>query len=115
MVEVKYDQLLKTKRENDAFETVVQISPIDPTDSPYTVKDTDINLIIDTDTGAVTVNLPAGENGRRLTIKNSGSSGNDITVNPSGADTIEGDSSFAVHDAESIQLLYETTQKWVIK
>ncbi len=87
---------------------------IDDTDSPYTVLATDEIIFVDTDTAAVTVNLPAGD-GQHYRIVNTGSSGNDVTVDPDGTEELFSGGagvSFALIDAEIINIYYETTKGW---
>lgn len=80
-------------------------------DSPYTILSNDDPLICDTDGGAITVNLLAGTIGDNHTIKNAGSSGNNVTVVPAGSDTIEENT---IYDAEYLDLVFETTENWVV-
>lgn len=64
---------------------------IDSTDSPYSIADTDINLICDTSGGNITVTLPASiSSNRKFRIKNTGSG--TVTVAGNG-NTIDGVSS----------------------
>lgn len=83
------------------------------TSSPYAVLATDDELFVDTDGGAITINLPAGVNGKRYRVINSGSSGNDITLNPNGAENLIGaNSSITLSDGDVIIIVYETTEGW---
>ena len=59
-------------------------------DSPYTVLATDHEIFCDTDGGAIEIDLPAGIEGDEKIWYNCGSSGNDLTVDPNGAETIFG-------------------------
>jgi hypothetical protein len=99
---------------NDQVEThggrIVETTRV--TASPYAVVNTDHHLFVDTDSGAITVNLQAGADGRTLRIINVGSSGNAVTVSPSGAETIRGGASLTLTDGQSTILTYETTEKW---
>lgn len=67
-------------------------------------------VLCDTDGGAITVTLPTGIEGTEYEIKNVGSSGNDVTL--SASETLE---ESTLYDAESFQMVYEDTEKWVIK
>lgn len=82
-------------------------------DSPYAVLATDEIIFVDTDSGAVTVNLPAGVDGTHYRIINCGTSGNAITVNPNGAELLLGvNSSYTLLDGQVMELNYETTEGW---
>jgi hypothetical protein len=71
---------------NALFVEVVRV-----TSSPYTVLTTDHTLMVDTDSGAITVNLPGSAGtGRHLIIVNVGSSGNLVTVTPDGSELLTG-------------------------
>lgn len=88
---------------------------IDDTDSPYTITDTDgiSNLICDTSSGNVTVNLPtlADNFGRSLKVINE-SGANDVNVNPEGTEKINNyDSDFIItEDFGFIDLLGSANQ-----
>ena len=87
---------------------------IDDTDSPYTVLATDEIIFVDTDTAAVTVNLPAGA-GQHYRITNTGSSANDVIVDPNGSEQLFSAGagvSFALVDAETINIYFESTKGW---
>jgi len=78
-----------------------------------TTLDADDHVVIcDTDGGAFTVNLPQGVAGTEYIIVNSGTSGNDVTVDGNGAETINGDLTQPVSDGESMQIIFETTEGW---
>jgi hypothetical protein len=70
-------------------------------------------VFVDTDGGAVTITLPAGVDGTHYRIINTGSSGNDVTITPDGAELLIGaNSNFTLYDAESLDMVYETTEGW---
>jgi hypothetical protein len=96
---VDYDKLCSTNR-------------ITHTSSPYTLLGSDEVLFVDTDGGAVTVNLPAGVEGRHFKIINVGSSGNNITVTPNGAEKIFASASETLSDAEVIDIHFNGTEGW---
>ena len=67
----------------------------------------------DTDGGAFTVNLPAGTDADYVRIINCGSSGNDVTVAPNGAELLTGaNASRTLSDSGVIILTYQTTEGW---
>jgi hypothetical protein len=81
-------------------------------DSPFTLTGTERDLFVNTDAGNVIVNLittyPA-----IYSIKNSGSSGNTVTINPAGAELLFGvNAPLVIYDGEVIDLQYETTEGW---
>jgi len=67
----------------------------------------------DTDGGAISVTLPANDNGRTYRIINSGSSGNDVTITPDGTELLHGvNASDILFDGENLLITYETTEGW---
>jgi len=80
------------------------------TDSPYTVLSTDHVIFADTDAGAITINLPAGIDGREYKIINCGS--NDVTLTPNGAELLNGSNASMAFGAGVIVVTYETTEGW---
>ena len=98
-------------------EEVLQIAPLSSTDSPYTVQDRDKLILADTATAAVTVNLPAGTDGRMIYIKNIATSGaNNVTVTPNGSDDIDRlGVSFGLTPMDSIKIIYsEDEANWFV-
>jgi hypothetical protein len=92
---------------------IVKTTRLINTDSPYTVLSSDYEIFCDTDAGAITVNLPAGVDGTKYRITNTGSSGNDVTVAPNGAELLTGtNASRTLSDRSVIILTYETTEGW---
>lgn len=82
-------------------------------DSPYTATLYDEVIFCDTDTGPITVNLPAGKNGLGYRIINCGSSGNDVSVVPDGSELIDGiNGSKTLSDGSVVDLCYESTEGW---
>jgi len=85
------------------------------TDSPYTVLGIDEVIFCDTDGGAITANLPAGIPGKHYKLINTGSSANDLTVDPNGTEQLYGAGAgvaATVADGEVIDIHYETTEGW---
>lgn len=83
------------------------------TSSPYTALRTDDDIFVDTDGGAITINLLAGIDGKKYRIINTGSSGNDVTVAPNGAELLTGaNASRTLSDSSVIILTYEPTEGW---
>jgi hypothetical protein len=91
------------------------VTRITDSDSPYTILITDDIILCDTDSGAVTANLPAGTDEERHTVKNTGSAGNNVTLAPDGTEDLEGENANeTIGDAESFQVIYETMEGWRI-
>ena len=107
------DALRTISRSPLADRRFVPLTVIDATDSPYTATEDDIYIDADATSGAITVNLPAGQGGRIYNIKNSSSAGaNIVTVVPNGTDTIDGAASASLNPTptrESITIVYEST------
>jgi len=71
------------------------------------------HVFCDTDGGAFNVTLPAGTAGRTYRLVNVGSSGNDVTIIPDGAELLRGINANAVLiDSSEVTLVYETTEGW---
>jgi hypothetical protein len=82
---------------------------IEGADSPYGVLSNDITLLVDTSASAVTLNLPAGVEGRRITVKHIAgtASTESITINRNGSDTIEGNTSYTINtDLGCVSLVF---------
>ena len=78
-----------------------------------TLDATHHNVFCDTDGGAFTVTLPAGEDGREYRIINTGGSANNVTITPDGTELILGaNSSITITDGVARRLVYETTEGW---
>ena len=78
-----------------------------------TLDETYYVVYCDTDGGAITVTLPAGDNGRTYRVINTGSSGNDVTLTPNGSELLNGfNASETLIDAENLLITFETTEGW---
>lgn len=74
-------------------------------DSPYTILPGDEEIPVNTDSGPVTLLLPAIIDGKKYRIMNVGSSGNNVTLTPDGTDKINGESGDqTLYDAEKFIL-----------
>lgn len=83
------------------------------TTTPYTAYATDHHIYVDTDGGAITVNLPVGVVGTEYVIRNVGSAGNNVTIVPNGTEKLMGTAaSDVLIDGEQLQIVYETTEGW---
>jgi len=86
--------------------------------SRYTANQTLVaanhNVACDTDGGAFTITLPAGRAGTEYRIGNTGTSGNDLTITPDGAELLIGaNDSFDLTDSEVLHVVYEPTEGWM--
>jgi len=82
------------------------------TDSTATLDADDHVVFVNTDNNDVLILLPPGVEGTSYRIINCGSSGNDITVVGSGAETIWGDTDITLADGDIIDLVYNTIEDW---
>lgn len=72
----------------------------------FSVTDNDYLMLVDASASGVTVALPAAQLGRTLIAKKVDSSGNAVTLNPVGAETIDGAGSLATSTQyETLRLL----------
>jgi hypothetical protein len=78
----------------------------------YTADATDHIIFADTDGGAFTVTLPAGVEGTHYKIVNCGSSGNALTVDGDGAETVWGAATATLNDGDILNLHYNATEGW---
>lgn len=79
--------------------------------TPYTVSRTNEVIYVDASFD-VDINLLSGIDGEQHRIINSGTSGNIVTINPNGLETIFGESSVSVYNGEVFDISYETTEGW---
>jgi len=66
-----------------------------------------------TDGGGFTITLPAGIKGTEYLIGNTGTSGNNLTITPDGAELLLGvNDSFVLADDEVLRIVYEPKEGW---
>jgi len=85
------------------------------TSSTYTVVDNDDIILLDAASNNITVTLQAvsGRNGRALTFKRIDSSGNTVTIQSTGSDTIDGSTSINLSSSANRYLVAEeATSTW---
>lgn len=83
--------------------------------SPYDVQVSDENIFVDTDDGPIILNLPAGVDGEQHKITNTGSSNNDVTLNPNGIELLNGfNAGESIKDSETFDLGFDSTEGWWI-
>lgn len=79
----------------------------------YTIIVGDEVVFANTDSTSYTVTLPAGVEGQTFKIINSGSSSNNLTIAPNGAEHLLGEnSSFVLYDGETLIISYNSTDGW---
>lgn len=83
------------------------------TTTTATLDATNYDVPCDTDGGAFTVTLEAGVAGTVHRISNTGTSANNLTIAPDGAELLIGvNSNFTLFDGESLDIIYEGTEGW---
>jgi len=81
--------------------------------SGTTLDSTHHHVFCDTDGGAFTVTLPASPtDGQTYRIINTGSSGNDITLDENGKSLFGSVDTETIYDGEKLIITYETTEGW---
>jgi len=85
---------------------------ITDSDSPYTVLSTDHEIYCNTDSGAITVNLPVGVDGTEYSFFNTGDTGNLVTTTPNGSQEIDGVNASKAFGEGVVKLTFETTEHW---
>lgn len=79
----------------------------------YSILVSDEVIFANTDSAGYTVTLPAGVEGQTITVKNTGSSGNDLTIAPNGSEHLLGaNSNFALTDGEDLEITYSGVDGW---
>ena len=94
----------------------VTITPITDSDSPYTVLATDTHIAVDNGASAVTINLPTGTLGRKITIFDTTGTASlgTITINRASTNTINGATSTTLTtNHQSVTLLFNAGN-WTI-
>lgn len=98
---------------SDKFSDLTSIVTITRITGDTTLTATAHKVFVDTDGGAITITLPAGVNGTEYVVYNTGSSGNNLTLTPNGAELLLGaNSNFTVRDGEVEVLTFENTEGW---
>lgn len=92
--------------------TVSLTTRITSADSPYTVLNSDEIIFANTGGGAITINLLPGVEGKYFKIINVGTSGNNVVVNPNGAEKLFNGGAFGLIDSEIIAIHFENTEGW---
>ncbi len=92
---------------------VGNIQPTTRVTTTYTILVTDRVVFCNTDSAGFTATLPAGVEGQTFSIKNSGDSGNLLTLAPNGAEHLMGaNTNFTLYDNETLIITYNATDGW---
>jgi len=83
---------------------------IDTTDSPYTLLDINRTIFADTALGDITINLSAGEAGRKITIINQGD--NDVNISPNGSELLDGVNADKLFGGIVLDLVFIEEEGW---
>lgn len=86
------------------------------TSASYTVLSTDHTILCDCTSNAITVNLPtvASSEGRTLHIKKIDSSGNAVTIDGSGSETIDGSTTKSLSSQWASRIIKSNGSAWYI-
>ncbi len=79
-------------------------------DSPYSVA-VGVNLVCNTNGGAITVIFPGGVQGAPIRVANSGTSGNNVTLNGNG-ELIAGSATKILADGVAYECRFDSTDGW---
>lgn len=77
-----------------------------------TLDKTAFTWFCNTDSGSYSIDLPAINGTYMFRIINTGSSGNNLTINPDGSETIRGSSSLVLTDGQDAFLSDDSTDGW---
>lgn len=93
----------------------VQLVSITDTDSPYSAGDESV-IACDATGGNIVVNLPTaiGITGKTYIIKRIDGSGNTITVDGNGAETIDDNATQEINQYDALAIVSDGTEWWII-
>ena len=90
------------------------VAPTRVTVATYTTVSTDEVIFYNTDAQSSALTLEPGTLGRTMKIINSGTSGNNLTVNGNASEKVMGPTAlFTLLDVESLIITYDTTDGWM--
>jgi hypothetical protein len=79
----------------------------------YTILASDYIIFGNTDSAGFTITLPEGVEGQTYKMINSGSSANNLTIAPDGAEHLIGaNSNFVLFDGEALKVTYNKDDGW---
>jgi len=115
-VQIRPEELIKMLRPefvSSGGGSVMLYNTVRVVASPYTVLAADEIIFVDTDGGAITVNLPAGVKGKHYKVINCGSSGNNVTLTPNGVEKLFGvNAAETLFDGENVDIHFEPVENW---
>ena len=98
---------------SNAINTLMQNTVnLTPANSPYTVTTNTFRLVCNTTTGDIVVNFPIGFPECSARVVNSGTGGNDVTMNGNGTELIDGSASKILVDGEKYNGIYTSISGW---
>jgi len=82
----------------------------------YTATTSDCVILVDASAAAVTISLPtaSGNTGLTYVIKKIDSSGNNVTIDPNGSETIDGSSTVTLSSQYSYRMIVSDGSNWVV-
>lgn len=90
-----------------------EVSVLTNADSPYTALSTDELLLVNAAAGNVLVNLPsAAVSGKQYVIKKTDNSTNTVTVDPSGSETLDGETTLVLDGTNSLVGITSDGSNW---
>ena len=91
---------------------VIETVRITFSDSPYTIPDPGVNMVCDTDAGAIVVNYPVGVQGAPIRVVNVGRSAHNVTLNGNGTELIDKAASKVLADAAVYDSRFDAIEGW---
>lgn len=90
---------------------IINVTGITNADSPYAVASDDYYIGVNGTGALITINLPAGTDGRLLIVKSEAGQLSNVTIVPNGAQTIENAASYTILAATdgSITLVFRNS------
>jgi len=83
------------------------------TEATYVVVDRNVVIFADTDTNAITIDLPVGSTRRHIKITNSGISDRLVMVSPDGLEKLIGfNEDFQLFDGEALDIHWDPVNGW---
>ncbi len=90
-----------------------RIVSVDRIVTPTTLTATHHHVFIDTDDTGLIVTLPAGVAGTEYRVVNTGTSSNNATITPNGAELLVGvNSNFTLYDGEALNVIFQSESGW---
>ncbi len=91
--------------------TEIETIRIIASNSPYTIADGGVNLVCNTNAGAITVLYPVGVQGAAVRVVNVGTLGHAVTINGSGVN-ISGAATQNLSDGQISETRFDSIEGW---